>query len=183
MLTEKQKMLAGEPYDSFDGTLYQERIECRKILKRLNNSIPGTDDWRNSIDCLIPNGKEAYLEPPFRCDYGSNIKLGKRFYANFNCVVLDVAEVTIGDYVMFGPGVHIYTAGHPIAPEARGESTIEFGKPVTIGNNVWLGGGVVVCPGVSIGENSVIAAGSIVIKDVPANVLVGGNPARIIREL
>lgn len=183
MMTEKQKMLAGEPYKAWDETLYQERIECRKILQELNGSIPGTDQWRSAIERLIPDSRSAYIEPPFRCDYGANIKLGQNFYANFNCVVLDVAEVHIGDNVMFGPGVQIYTAAHPIEAKARVKEGVEFGKPITIGNNVWLGGGVILCPGVTIGDNTVIAAGSVVTKNIPANVVAGGNPAKIIRTI
>ena len=183
MKTEKKKMLASEPYNSWDESLLHERIECRKVLMELNNSIPTTQQWRNAIDCLIPGSQKAYLEPPFRCDYGTNIKLGKNFYANFNCVVLDVAEVRIGDNVMFGPNVQVYTAGHPLDVQSRVVDAIEFGKPISIGDNVWLGGGVIVCPGVTIGEGSVIAAGSVVVKDIPANVLAGGNPAKVIRQI
>ncbi|EPF9308309.1 sugar O-acetyltransferase [Vibrio vulnificus] len=144
--TEREKMLAGEPYNAWDEELYALRIECRKTLQRLNNAIPDSTEWREAIDQLIPHSQGAYLEPPFRCDYGANITLGKNFYANFNCVVLDVA-------------------------------------PVVIGNNVWLGGGVIVCPGVTIGDNSVIGAGSVVTKNVPANVVAAGNPCRVIRAL
>lgn len=132
---------------------------------------------------MIPQSQGAYLEPPFRCDYGANITLGKNFYANFNCVVLDVAPVVIGDNVLFAPNVQIYTAGHPLDVKSRVEEGIEFGTPITIGNNVWLGGGVIVCPGVTIGDNSVIGAGSVVTKDVPANVVAAGNPCRVIRTL
>lgn len=183
MKSEKEKMLAGEPYDAWDAQLYRERIECRKLLQALNNSIPDSDEWRNAIDQLIPDSEQAYLEPPFRCDYGSNIKLGKNFYANFNCVVLDVAPVHIGDNVLFAPNVQIYTAGHPLGVKERVEQGVEFGLPITIGHNVWLGGGVIVCPGVTIGHNSVIGAGSVVTKDVPANVVAAGNPCRVIKSI
>lgn len=183
MKTEKQKMLAGEPYDAWDKELYNQRIQCRKILKQLNSSIPTTLEWREAIDTLIPGATGAYLEPPFRCDYGENITLGKNFYANFNCVILDVAEVYIGDNVMFAPNVQIYTAGHPLDAHARIEQGVEFGQSITIGHNVWLGGGVIVCPGVTIGENTVIGAGSVVTKDIPANVLAVGNPCRVIKSL
>ena len=164
MKTEKQKMLAGESYNAWDDALLHERIECRKVLMDLNNSIPNTKQWRTAINDLIPDAQDAYIEPPFRCDYGGNIKVGKNFYANFNCVVLDVAEVHIGDNVLFGPCVQIYTAGHPLDVQSRVVDAIEFGKPITIGNNVWLGGGVIICPGVSIGDNAVIGAGSVVVK-------------------
>ncbi|CAM2942229.1 sugar O-acetyltransferase [Vibrio neptunius] len=183
MITEKQKMLAGEPYNAWDKQLYSERIDCRKKLQKLNNSIPDTVQWREAIDSLIPDSEGAYIEPPFRCDYGSNIKLGKNFYANFNCIVLDVAQVDIGDNVLFAPNVQIYTAGHPLDVKGRVEEGIEFGTSITIGNNVWLGGGVIVCPGVSIGENSVVGAGSVVTKDIPANVVAAGNPCKVIKPI
>ncbi|EGU46310.1 acetyltransferase [Vibrio ichthyoenteri ATCC 700023] len=183
MKTEKQKMLAGEPYQAWDETLYAERIACRKTLQQLNNSLPDTEQWREAIDRLIPNAQGAYIEPPFRCDYGENIVVGKNFFANFNCVVLDVAKVTIGDNVLFGPNIQLYTAGHPLDVKGRVEEGIEFGLPITIGDNVWLGGSVVVCPGITIGENSVVGAGSVVTKDIPANVVAAGNPCRVIRPL
>lgn len=183
MKTEKQKMLSGEPYNAWDEELYQARIECRKTLQQLNNSIPNTTEWRKAVDTLIPDSEGAYLEPPFRCDYGSNIKVGKNFYANFNCVVLDVAEVHIGDNVLFAPNVQIYTAGHPLDVKSRVEDGVEFGTSIVIGDNVWLGGGVIVCPGVTIGENSVIGAGSVVTKNVPPNVVAAGNPCKVIREI
>ena len=183
MKSEKEKMLAGEPYQAWDDTLFQERIRCRQVLQALNNSIPNTAEWRKALQQLIPSKQRFYIEPPFHCDYGYNIKVGKDFYANFNCTVLDVCEVRIGDNVMFGPHVQIYTAGHSVDAHARVVEGIEFGKPISIGNNVWLGGGVIVCPGVTIGDNVVAAAGSVIIKDVPANVVVGGNPAKVIREL
>lgn len=183
MKTEKQKMLAGEPYLAWDKELYGERIACRKTLQKLNSSIPDTDEWRSAIDDLIPNDGSTYLEPPFRCDYGDNIKVGKNFYANFNCVVLDVNTVTIGDNVMFAPNVQIYTAGHPLSVKERVEEAVEFGLPIKIGDNVWLGGGVIVCPGVTIGDNTVIGAGSVVTKNIPANVLAAGNPCRVIRPI
>ena len=181
MKTEKQKMLAGEAYDAWDTALYAERIACRKTLQQLNNSIPDTSEWREAINQLIPNGENAFIEPPFRCDYGSNIQLGENFCANFNCVILDVAAVTIGKNVLLGPNVQLYTAGHPLDVKSRVEEGVEFGKPITIGDNAWLGGSVVVCPGVTIGENAVIGAGSVVTKDIPANVLAAGNPCRVIR--
>ncbi|MDA0148900.1 sugar O-acetyltransferase [Vibrio sp. LaRot3] len=181
--SEKQKMLAGEPYDAWDEELYAERIACREILQRLNNSIPNSSDWKAAQTELIPDAINPHLEPPFRCDYGSNIKLGKNFYANFNCVILDVAEVVIGDNVLFGPNVQLFAAGHPLDVESRVEKGIEFGVPIEIGDNVWIGGGVIVCPGVKIGNNSVIGAGSVVTKNIPANVVAVGNPCRVIKSL
>ncbi|PML97934.1 sugar O-acetyltransferase [Vibrio breoganii] len=183
MKTEKEKMLAGEAYEAWDEELLAERTHCRKAVKKFNETLPGTPNWRSTLENLIPGSGDAYIEPPFRCDYGSNIKLGKNFYANFNCVILDVNTVEIGDNVMFAPNVQIYTAGHPIDPVQRIEVGIEFGLPIKIGNNVWLGGGVIVCPGVTIGENAVIGAGSVVVKDIPANVVAAGNPCKVIRTI
>lgn len=184
MKTEKQKMLAGEPYLAWDETLYAERIACRKILQQLNNSIPDSDEWKSAIQQLIPNAKgEVYLEPPFRCDYGTNIHVGKNFYANFNCVLLDVNRIDIGDNVMLAPNVQIYTAGHPIEVKGRVEEGIEFGLPIKIGHNVWIGGGAIICPGVTIGDNSVIGAGAVVTKDIPDNVVAAGNPCKVIKQI
>ena len=121
------------------------------------------------------------MQPPFYCDYGSNIYLGKRAFFNFNCVVLDVCEVTIGDFTLFGPAVQIYTPMHPMNAEQR--RTKEFGKPVAIGSDVWVGGGAIICPGVTIGDRAVIGAGSVVTRDIPADVFAAGNPCRVIREI
>lgn len=127
-------------------------------------------------------GEEFSIQSPFYCDFGFNISIGENFFSNYNLVILDVAPVTIGDNVLFGPNVSLYTAGHPIHPISR-NSGYEYGIPITIGDNVWLGGNVVVTPGVTIGENSVVAAGSVVVKDIPANVVVAGNPCKVIREI
>lgn len=181
--TEREKMLAGEPYLASDPELQQARLACRRQLLTLNQSLPDSSEWRQTLDTLLPNAPDAYIEPPFRCDYGQHIHTGKNFYANFNCVILDVAEVHIGDNVMLAPNVQLYTAGHPLAVKERVEEGVEFGLPITIGDNVWLGGGVIVCPGVRIGNNSVIGAGSVVTRDIPDNVLAAGNPCRIIRAL
>lgn len=184
MKTEKQKMLAGEPYLAWDDTLYAERIECRKKVQKLNATIPDSEEWASAIKSLLPNATgEVYLEPPFRCDYGTNIKLGDNFYANFNCILLDVNTIDIGDNVLLAPNVQLLTAGHPLDVKGRVEEGIEFGLPIKIGDNVWIGGGAIVCPGVTIGENSVIGAGAVVTKDVPANVVAAGNPCRVIREI
>ncbi|MCA1921673.1 DapH/DapD/GlmU-related protein, partial [Buttiauxella noackiae] len=132
------------------------------------------------LEQLLGQSLDAYIEPSFRCDYGYNIFLGKNFYANFDCVILDVCPVHIGENCMLAPGVHIYTATHPLDAVTR-NSGVEFGKPVTIGNNVWIGGRAVINPGVTIGDNVVIGAGSVVTKDIPANSVVAGNPARLIK--
>ncbi|MFC1233354.1 sugar O-acetyltransferase [Vibrio sp. F74] len=184
MRSEKQKMLAGEPYLAWDKELYSERVACRKTLQLLNNSLPNSDEWKASIKQLISNATDdTYIEPPFRCDYGSNIRVGKNFYANFNCIILDVNRVDIGDNVLFAPNVQVYTAGHPTDVKSRVEEGVEFGLPITIGDNVWIGGGVIICPGVTIGANSVIGAGAVVTKDVPENVVAAGNPCRVIKKI
>ncbi|WED28634.1 sugar O-acetyltransferase [Vibrio sp. DW001] len=184
MRTEKEKMLAGEAYLAWDKELYSERVACRKTLQILNNSLPNSDEWKASITQLISNATDdTYIEPPFRCDYGGNIRVGKNFYANFNCIILDVNRVDIGDNVLLAPNVQIYTAGHPTDVKSRVEEGVEFGLPITIGDNVWIGGGVIICPGVSIGTNSVIGAGAVVTKDVPENVVAAGNPCRVIKKI
>jgi len=183
MKTEKQKMLAGELYDATDPELAEERTLARERCRALNQSSPRDESLRrDTVKKLFASGGDSVcVEPPFRCDYGTNIYLGKKVYLNFDCVILDVCEVRIGNHVFIAPGVHLYTATHPLEAELR--RTQEFGKPVTIGNDVWLGGKSIVCPGVTIGDRSVIGAGSVVTKDVPAGVVVAGNPAKVIRRI
>ncbi len=183
-LNEKQKMLAGQHYDAADSQLLEERLTCRELLLRFNRSSPSQAAERKAIisDLLGSHGRKIYIEPPFWCDYGSNIEAGNNFYANFGCTLLDVAAIKFGDDVQLGPGVQLYTATHPLDPEIR-KSGIEYGLAITVGHNVWIGGSAVLCPGISVGDNSVIAAGSVVTKDVPANVVVGGNPAKTIKSL
>ena len=184
MKTEKQKMLSGEPYQAGDETLYNERIACRHLIKAFNDSIPNTDKWKSAMYSLLPNAqKGAHIEPPFHCDYGSNIIIGENFYANFNCILLDVNTIQIGDNVMFAPNVQIYTASHPLDIKSRVEEGIEFGLAIKIGDNVWVGGGAIICPGVTIGNNTVIGAGSVVCKDIPSNVVAVGNPCRVIKDI
>lgn len=160
---EWQKMVAGEPYDAADPELKA----ARDVLLH---------------DLLGGHGRECAINPPFFCDYGANIFVGENFYANVNCTILDVCEVHIGDNVLLAPGVQIYTAAHPVAVVPR-VAGVEFGKPVRIGNNVWIGGSVVICPGVTIGDNCVIGAGSVVTRDIPANVVAVGNPCRVLRPM
>ena len=181
--TEKQKMLAGELYDASDPELVRDRLRARVLLHELNISHPSDDAARRRIVCDLfgSGGDSVWLEPPFRCDYGSNIYLGEKVYFNFDCVILDVCEVRIGSHVFIAPGAHIYTATHPLEAELR--RTQEFGKPVTIGNDVWIGGRAIICPGVTIGDRTVIGAGSVVTKDVPADVVAAGNPAKVIRKI
>ncbi|HCJ6321162.1 maltose O-acetyltransferase [Citrobacter sedlakii] len=183
MSEEKQKMIAGELYRPSDDTLRDDRMQARKWVHRYNQTAPDEKAERLAIlTALLGHCDKPHIEPSFRCDYGYNIFLGKDFYANFDCVLLDVCPIRIGDNCMLAPGVHIYTATHPLDATER-NSGREFGKPVTIGNNVWIGGRAVINPGVTIGDNVVVASGAVVTKDVPANVVVGGNPARILKHL
>lgn len=184
MKTEKEKMLAGELYDPLDQQLSDERLRTRLLIKELNDTREDETDERNRIlRALIPRaGKGLWLQPPFYCDYGTNMVVGEKVFFNFNCVVLDVTYVTIGSRTLFGPNVQIYTATHPIGHEERA-SGLEYAKPITIGEDVWIGGSVVICPGVNIGDRSVIGAGSVVTRDVPSDVFAAGNPCRVIRQL
>jgi maltose O-acetyltransferase len=184
MKTEKEKMLNGELYDASDRDLKKERLNARR-LTRLFNETPETEKVKK-VELLMElfgsTGKHINIEPTFRCDYGYNIHVGENFFANFDCVFLDVCEIRIGDNCLLAPGVHIYTATHPLDVTER-ISGAEYGIPVTIGNNVWIGGRAVINPGVNIGNNVVVASGAVVTKDVPDNVVVGGNPAKIIKHL
>ena len=177
-------MLSGELYDALDPQLTDERIKARLLLKALNESREDEPEKRVDIlKALIPQaGAGLWLQPPFYCDYGYNIQLGERVFFNFNCVVLDVMPVTIGSRTLFGPNVQIYTAMHPMDHKERATG-LEFAKPITIGEDVWIGGNVVICPGVTIGDRSVIGAGSVVTKDIPADVAAAGNPCKVIRSL
>jgi len=184
MKSEKEKMLSGELYDPMDATLAEERLRTRLLIKKLNDGREDQVEERAQIlKELIPHAKEGlWLQPPFYCDYGSNIILGEKVFFNFNCVVLDVMEVVIGDRTLFGPNVQIYTATHPIDHLQRA-SGVEYAKSITIGNDVWVGGSAVICPGVSIGDRTVIGAGSVVTKDIPSDVFAAGNPCRVIRKI
>jgi maltose O-acetyltransferase len=183
MQTEKEKMLAGELYDPLDSELVRAREWVRDLCQDLNATRERDQEARRSIlKALFGTGGESvWMQPPFFCDYGSNILLGERVFFNFNCVVLDVCAVTVGDFTLFGPAVQIYTATHPMNAELRRKQ--EFGKPIEIGSDVWVGGGAIICPGVKIGSKSVIGAGSVVTRDIPAGVFAAGNPCRVIREI
>ncbi|EOD00454.1 sugar O-acetyltransferase [Caldisalinibacter kiritimatiensis] len=182
-MTEKDKMLAGEFYNPADEELFADRERAKKLCKRFNDLEPNQYEKRlELLKELFQTEKECFIEPNFYCDYGYNIKFGNDFYANHNCVILDVNTVTIGNNVMFGPNVQVYTATHPINPKER-NSGKEMGYPIKIGDNVWVGGGAIICPGVTIGDNVVIGAGSVVTKDIPDNVVVAGNPAKVIKKL
>lgn len=182
MTTEKQKMLAGDGYDALDPELVSERSQCRDLLAKLNATPESAPEQRRSL-CNELFGRcdeSLWLQPPFYCDYGSNIFLGRNVYFNFNCVVLDVCEVHIGNHTFFGPAVQIYTGTHPMDHIKR--RTEESGRPVRIGNDVWVGGAAVILPGVSIGSRVVIGAGSVVTKNIPDDVVAVGNPCRVIRQ-
>lgn len=184
MKTEKQKMIAGELYDASDNELTKERLHTRLILKQLNDLREDEKESRKELlKKLIPNqGTNLDIQTPFYCDYGTNIIMGDGVYFNFNCIVLDVMEVKIGSRTMMGPNVQIYTATHPINHKERA-SGLEFAKGITIGEDVWVGGSAVICPGVNIGDRSVIGAGSVVTKDIPSDVFAAGNPCKTIRKL
>lgn len=181
--SEKEKMLSGENYSAVDRELVQDRIKAKKLLHKINI----TEYWVNKstrklIAELLPNSKNVvHIEPPFHCDYGYNIECGENVFFNVNCVVLDSMKVKIGSNVMFGPGVHLYTATHPLDKTER--RLLEIAKPITIGDDCWIGGQSVICPGVTIGAGTVIGAGSVVTKDIPENCLAVGNPAKVIRKL
>jgi maltose O-acetyltransferase len=183
MTTEKEKMLAGELYNPLDPVLDLERQRCRQLCKLFNDSsVEQKEERQRILKELFGQETDAWIEPPFFCDYGSNISLGSKVFFNFNCVILDVMQVVIGNNVFLGPSVQIYTATHPIDPQER-NSGLEFAKPVTIGADVWIGGGAIICPGITIGNRCVIGAGSVVTKDVPEDTVVAGNPCRIIRSI
>jgi maltose O-acetyltransferase len=181
---EKQKMLAGELYRASDSELAKNRQEARRLTRLYNATTEQKIRKRKQIlsKLFAATGQNIEIEPPFYCDYGSNIYVGDDFYMNFGCVILDCAAVHIGNKVLCAPGVHIYTATHPTDPEIR-RSGLELAAPVKIGNNVWIGGGAIICPGVTIGDDTTIGAGSVVVKDLPARVVAAGNPCRIIRHL
>ncbi len=180
MKTEKEKMLCGELYDASDAQLVRERRRARQLLHRLNVSDYGdADKYREIVNLLLPAcAPDIWIEPPFYCDYGYNLTCGRGVYFNFNCVVLDVMPVTIGNNVLFGPNVQIYTATHPFNAEER-RSGLEFAKPVAIGNDCWIGGGAIICPGVTIGARCIIGAGAVVTKDIADDSVAQGNPARV----
>jgi maltose O-acetyltransferase len=183
MRTEREKMLAGELYDALDPELIEAREIARDLCQELNMSRERDQEQRRRVltRLLASGGETAWIQPPFFCDYGKNIYLGDRVYFNFNCVVLDVCEVRIGDYCFFGPGAQIYAATHPLNPQLR--RTQEFGKPVTVGSDVWVGGGAILCPGVTVGSRTVIGAGSVVTRDIPDGVVAAGNPCRVLRKI
>jgi maltose O-acetyltransferase len=183
MRTEREKMLAGELYDPLDPELVAARQRARDLCWAINVTAEREQDRRRALamELFGSGGDSVWLQPPFFCDYGANITLGHRVFFNFNCVVLDVARVTIGSHTLIGPAVQIYTASHPLDARLRREQ--EFGKPVAIGSDVWIGGGAIICPGVTIGDRAVIGAGSVVTRDIPPGVVAAGNPCRGLRSI
>lgn len=183
-MNQKERMLANLPYKAWLDGLSEERLENKKRIYRFNHMPPEEWDRQDELlkQILGRTGRFAHVEPPFHCDYGYNIEVGENFFANYNLTVLDVARVRIGANAQIAPNVSIYTAGHPIHPDSR-NSGYEYGIDVTIGDNVWLGGNACVMPGVTIGNNVVIGAGSVVTKDIPDNVIAVGNPCRVVREI
>ena len=184
MKTEKEKMLSEELYNASDPELSKERLTARLLMKELNDSREDEENMRERIiKELIPNsGDNLGLQPPFYCDYGTNIIIGSNVYFNFNCIVLDVAQVKIGSRTKMGPNVQIYTATHPINYKERAIG-LESGKAITIGEDVWIGGSAIICPGVTIGDRTVVGSGSVVTKNIPSDVFAAGNPCKVIREL
>ena len=184
-MNQKERMLAGLPYKAWLDGLEEEREACKKLIYEFNNIKP--ENRRAEIPAILKKlfgktGDTVWIEPPFHCDYGWNIEVGENFFANYGLTILDVGKVTIGDNAQIAPNVSIYTAGHPVHPASR-NSGYEYGIPITIGNNVWLGGNTVILPGVTIGDNAVIGAGSVVTRDIPPNSIAAGNPCRVIREI
>ena len=181
-MTEKEKMIDGDMYAPSDLELVADRRQARILLGKYNATHPDDVKKRKELlqEIFGQKPEHLYIEPPFYCDYGYNIQLGNNVYMNFNCCILDVSMVKIGDNSLFGPNVQIYTATHPLEHKAR-NSGLEYAKPITIGHNVWVGGNATICPGVTIGNNVVIGAGSVVTKSFPDDVFIAGNPARIIK--
>ncbi len=182
MQTEKEKMLSGLPYNPLDPELLAERTRARELLLLFNAGLTGSSKYREILPQLLPHcSRDTVIQPPFFCDYGYNIRTGKNVFFNFDCVILDVCPVKIGENVMVGPGVHIYTATHPKDPVER-RAAFESGKPVSIGNDCWIGGRAVILPGISIGNRCIIGAGAVVVKNVPDGKTVAGNPAKSVPE-
>lgn len=183
-MSEKEKMLNGEVYNAYDEGLILLRNKARHLTKAYNNTDPEATEERESIlkKLFGKIGGKFEIEPPFHCDYGTNIEIGESFYANFNFLILDDGLVKIGDNVLCAPNVSIFTATHLVDPKLRPKNA-DYTKAVTIGNNVWIGGGAIINPGVSIGDNSVIGSGSVVTKNIPANVVAVGNPCKILKNI
>ncbi len=184
MPTEREKMLAGELYDPYAPDLMEGRRRARDLTKLYNETRDADADERARIlrELLGTYSEGIWIEPMFQCDYGVNIHLGRKVFFNFGCVILDCAEVRIGEYTQLAPGVHIYTATHPLSAAAR-RAGPELAKAVTIGSDVWIGGSAVICPGVTIGDRAVIGAGAVVTRDIPPDSVAVGNPARVVKQI
>ncbi|MFU2205153.1 sugar O-acetyltransferase [Streptococcus pluranimalium] len=182
MVTEREKMITGKPYKPGDDELKTMRLRARQLMKDFNNEDDASKRSSLLKDWFGSTGENLHMEQPFRCDYGNNIYVGENFYANFNQTFLDVCEIRIGDNVMIGPNCQLLTPLHPLDPIER-NSGVEYGAPITLGDNVWLAGGVTVLPGVSLGNNVVVGAGSVVTKSFPDNVVLAGNPAKVIKTI
>jgi maltose O-acetyltransferase len=183
--SEKAKMIRGDHYNASDSVLRADRLHAREVMHRLNVTAPRghLSSYADIVAELLPNAtRPTWLQPPFYCDYGYNLYIGEDVFINFNCVFLDCAPIAIGAYCQFGPGVQLYTASHPISAKSR-RAAVEFAKPITIGEDCWIGGAVVVCPGITIGNRCVIGAGAVVTQDIPDDSVAVGNPARVIRTL
>lgn len=183
-MTEMERMLAGKLYIAQGNEIIDGILRARQLLDQFNRAEAMEFDLRDEVlKALLGHiGEGSSINPPFRCDYGSNIFVGDLFFANYDCIFIDVCPITIGNNVFFGPRVCLYTAGHPVDADVR-NLNLEYGKPITIGNDVWLGGNVIVNPGVTIGDNVVIGSGSVVTKDIPSGVIAAGNPCRVLREI
>jgi maltose O-acetyltransferase len=181
---QRARMLSGELYRASDPELVRERARARALLGRYNATGPEDGDERRALlaELLGAVGEDAWVEPPFRCDYGWNVSLGEGAYLNVGCVVLDCAPVEIGPLAKLGPSVQLCAATHPTDPAQRAEG-LEYALPIALGRNVWIGAGAIVGPGVTIGEDSVVGAGSVVLRDVPPRVVAAGNPCRVVRDL
>jgi maltose O-acetyltransferase len=181
---EREKMLAGDLYDPMVPDLVARREPARELTRVYNTTAPTDGDGRAEIlaEWFGSVGERATVEPPFRCDYGEQIHVGADFFANYGCVFLDVCRVAFGDNCLLGPGVHVYTATHPLDAEAR-RSGLEYGKPVTVGDEVWVGGRAVLNPGVTVGDRAMVASGAVVTEDVPSDCVVQGNPAEVVKRL
>ncbi len=180
-MTEKELQQAGYLY-KLDAALLAAHQNSKRITRLLNATLETEVARRRELvrELFAQAGEGAYIEPPFYCDYGYNVSVGKNFFCNYDCVFLDCGKITVGDFVMLGPKVQIYTANHPIDPDVR-RFGHDHGIPVTVGSNVWIGGGSILCPGVTVGDNTVIGAGSVVTHDIPSGVVAAGNPCRVIR--
>ena len=182
--TDREKMLAGELYISTGPELARAHLRAQALVARFNATAADADEERRDLlrELFARFGEATILKPTLRCDYGFNIAIGERTFINYDCVFLDCNRITIGDEVQLAPGVHIYTATHPLDPQQR-RAGLEQALPVSIGDGVWIGGGAIVCPGVTIGENTGGGAGSVVTRDLPRDVLAVGNPCRVVRSL